>query len=533
MGKLISITHKTICFAMVVIMIWWSYCALRFSSAVTAISFDNNSKSTVLLLLLLLILCSISIYKRDWVKRIPNLVQNGMFLRALMAFVALMQITVVVSLGPIYFNWDPNQAIVESLNPTIWSKYLSNYPNNILEFRIVSLVLSLLPQSWHTQIALTFVLQMLNIIIIDVSIVGMYAVVKQYDDSIASYIFISMCLLLGIGGLCITPYTDSFCLPFVVGQFAVVCKINNGEKSVVRFGWQFLLGVLILCGYLIKPSSIIPMIAYVMLIIVQQLMCKKVISLLLSLLFMFGGVFFADCVWSLHESKMSVLKSDKSQSLPMTHFMMMGLKGNGGFDSEDVNNTLSFKTKQEKIDYNISMIETRLSDYGPLEYLNFLMKKSQNVFTDGSLGFDNDGSNGPFTQWTNQDVPDAWSAYTSTRFARNIASYYKHNERNHQTFRVLMQVFWVLFVAFMLYGTVRISRRALSINATEDWGRFFILLAIFGGVAFLMLFESGRSRYLIQFLPYLALLSGIGFDRFCSSNIMNPLNESNNSNQER
>lgn len=39
---------------------------------------------------------------------------------------------------------------------------------------------------------------------------------------------------------------------------------------------------------------------------------------------------------------------------------------------------------------------------------------------------------------------------------------------------------------------------------------------VIGFFVFLLLFEGGRSRYIIQFLPFLLILSSIGVDNFIS-----------------
>lgn len=46
-----------------------------------------------------------------------------------------------------------------------------------------------------------------------------------------------------------------------------------------------------------------------------------------------------------------------------------------------------------------------------------------------------------------------------------------------------------------------------------------IKLTILGGFIFLLLFEGGRSRYLIQFLPYLITLSSLGISQFLDKKI--------------
>jgi len=39
-------------------------------------------------------------------------------------------------------------------------------------------------------------------------------------------------------------------------------------------------------------------------------------------------------------------------------------------------------------------------------------------------------------------------------------------------------------------------------------------LAVFGGLLFLQIFEGGKTRYLIQFLPQILLVSALGLSQY-------------------
>ena len=42
----------------------------------------------------------------------------------------------------------------------------------------------------------------------------------------------------------------------------------------------------------------------------------------------------------------------------------------------------------------------------------------------------------------------------------------------------------------------------------------FLILAVFGGLLFLQIFEGGKTRYLIQFLPQILVLSALGLAQY-------------------
>ncbi|OXE60580.1 hypothetical protein ADH69_08455 [Limosilactobacillus reuteri] len=60
---------------------------------------------------------------------------------------------------------------------------------------------------------------------------------------------------------------------------------------------------------------------------------------------------------------------------------------------------------------------------------------------------------------------------------------------------------------FMIFATIKVDNSLV------------IKLTILGGFIFLLLFEGGRSRYLIQFLPYLITLSSLGISQFLDKKI--------------
>ena len=42
----------------------------------------------------------------------------------------------------------------------------------------------------------------------------------------------------------------------------------------------------------------------------------------------------------------------------------------------------------------------------------------------------------------------------------------------------------------------------------------FLILSVFGGLLFLQIFEGGKTRYLIQFLPQILILSAVGLTQY-------------------
>lgn len=66
--------------------------------------------------------------------------------------------------------------------------------------------------------------------------------------------------------------------------------------------------------------------------------------------------------------------------------------------------------------------------------------------------------------------------------------------------KAINDILWIITLIFMLFSL-----------CAKDWITLLLKYVVLGFALFLLLFEGGRSRYLIQFLPYVFLLSGIGF----------------------
>lgn len=55
----------------------------------------------------------------------------------------------------------------------------------------------------------------------------------------------------------------------------------------------------------------------------------------------------------------------------------------------------------------------------------------------------------------------------------------------------------------LVLAVIGVSRnRGLNIN--------FVSLTVLGGLVFLIIFESGGTKYMLQYLPYICLLAGVG-----------------------
>jgi len=76
-------------------------------------------------------------------------------------------------------------------------------------------------------------------------------------------------------------------------------------------------------------------------------------------------------------------------------------------------------------------------------------------------------------------------------------------DANMSGYKFFPQIIWVVALLFIFLASIGDSVETLQL----------LKYTIVGGFVFLLLFEGGRSRYLIQFLPYLFTLAGVGLNK--------------------
>lgn len=205
---------------------------------------------------------------------------------------------------------------------------------------------------------------------------------------------------------------------------------------------------------------------------------RKMVFLLLFVIIL--GVFYGG--YGLVKAR--ILPDAKNMAIPKTHWVMMGLQGDGGYLDDDFNSTIA--NGPDRVGYNIRIIKERLADMGPFGYMGLLVRKISATWGDGSYNL---------------------SAVVSGK-PRNINSvmmkfFYCEGDyfRIYRFFVNLMQVSLVL--ALFAWGvlTIRQSKQIIII----------LKLSIIGIFLFLLVWET-ISRYLVSFLPVLIISARYSFE---------------------
>lgn len=515
------------------IMLWWFWCALRFTSAgMMSISYENLSFSGTCLIygiIVLILLCLASRRIRQTVVNIGVAASNNK--RILFITLIIIQVIILLSAGRVSFGWDPAYTMNAALPPSKAgvNSYFSSYPNNLgilyYEHFVASLINIFTTVDYSK---LVFVLCLLNIVTIDLCLIWGYKIIEKYNRKYASRIFVISCILVGLSGYILIVYTDIACWPFLLLAVEIALRLIKGfnggflgSKTIIAL--SFILGFDTIIIYRLKPSAVIPVIALliVLLVIALSRFDKAIlVSFLVFAVSVGGSMYIAKASFDIVDKTQTIVRVNSDAAMPMTHFIAMGLNDNGGYNGSDVERVSSYTTTEQKDRYSKKVIKYRLKEYGVKGYAKFLLKKSNNFMADGSWGY---GKEGDFlvTSSTFEFGPDFFKKLPSTSFLTSVRNYIKPGTPHNTSLRLLQQLMYIVLIGMLLYGLVRSVKQQ---NA--DMLLLWFSLVIIGIVAFLLLFESGRSRYLLQFYPILSIMAGVscGLHTDNNSNIASLIN---------
>lgn len=175
----------------------------------------------------------------------------------------------------------------------------------------------------------------------------------------------------------------------------------------------------------------------------------------------------------------------------MVHFVAMGMTGNGGYNTADTEMDLKIKSPIKRRQKNIKLIRQRLKGFqGVTNYGKFLIQKQINNTADGSFSWGSD-----IVTKTNQSN----SVTRNRTIIRKLYAKEGQTQPNTFEYRFFAQLVWSASLILILF-TIKL----------DSWRIQFFKYGIVGFMLFLLIFEGGRSRYVIQFLPLVLVLATVG-----------------------
>ena len=359
----------------------------------------------------------------------------------------------------------------------------NNLPLGILLTAIFSIFYSL---GITSAIGLGVIGILLNICCINIAIIFLYKIFKMYFDEDKLTIFLLLTLLY-------TPfityvpifYTDTISLPFIVmGLYFLLKLIKENNKRILNI----LIGGLCLgVGTNLKFTVIIVLIAFIIYYLffltnIKLLEKTKILIILVST--------FIIPVILLNVYKAINFDTEKinQESFPITHWIMMGLTGKGGYNKEDFDYTKSFKDKTTKKEENIKIINKRFTHLiNEKKILKFYTNKVLYTWGDGTYF-----------------APAKLNLEPTNNFA--IKDYVLPSENNkNYLYTTIAQVQLILTLLFIIIGMV--LKKYLT--SEQQQLQLFTNIIIFGVFLFFIIWET-RSRYLINMIPVLLISCYLG-----------------------
>jgi integral membrane protein (TIGR03766 family) len=319
-------------------------------------------------------------------------------------------------------------------------------------------------------------------------------VVKPQATATAIYFH---CGWLALFPSIIMPYTDAWVLPLVSLYLLCYFIIKRKTYSVfIKIPAAIIFGITSTLTYFMKPSAIIPIIAILIIEILNLVISKKALNLkkffvpfLLMCLISIAGIKTYQLSNKVIQNQ-DYIQIQKWRAIPAIHFIAIGIYGDGGYSKKQAVAMAVLPKRQEKVAYSKRLLLKRLKKLGPFGYLKFLIKKQGANTADGTFGWLREGH---FFR-ENQKPP---LQGISNLFKNFIYLY----GRNIADFRFAAQLWWIFLLTAVALGFGK-----------QNQLRQMLKLALVGGFIFLLIFEGGRSRYMIQFLPILLLLASISFE---------------------
>lgn len=292
-------------------------------------------------------------------------------------------------------------------------------------------------------------------------------------------------------------YTNTISIPFTMGIFCLAMLLFQETRPRRRVLYLVLEAVLLVCGFFIRVTTLIPVIALVVYRLLKgqgETMSRPGRSTVLKEAAVFAAAFlllFGGCRMLVNTH---VSEELRSRNFPVTHWVMMGLQGNGGYSASDEDFTYRFPEKDDKTKANIREIRSRLETLGSQDPSCILDLFSRKLTTTWATDLD-----GLYleTGWVQAYRPLQNYLFG---FKNSLLLYY-------------YALFKLMLFGFCILGLLR------ELRSRKTGPIYPYTLALFGFFLFYLLWEA-NCRYAICLTLMLCMLAFHGMDGLLSFDVL-------------
>jgi hypothetical protein len=274
----------------------------------------------------------------------------------------------------------------KTVSPTAIENYFAIYPNNIPLCIFEHLLLKLGSWMGLKYEYYLFYLDLINVLLIDLAMCFTYQIIKMLHSETLAVKFLLLCALNPLlYAYSILVYTSTLSMPFIMGAIYFFLRASREKKAIKRIVYTIATILIMYFGYRLRVTLVITIIAMLIYMILQkkEKITKEAIIrngktvIIITITFV-----LANGIYQSVENKYVAFDYSKT-GLPVTHWLMMGAQGSGGFNVEDFNYTLSFSTKEERVKANLEEYKRRIHNLGLDGTFRLILNKLRVTWSDG------------------------------------------------------------------------------------------------------------------------------------------------------
>lgn len=290
-----------------------------------------------------------------------------------------------------------------------FARYANNYAMTIMTHWFIKLfrMIGLIRQDFSNAV---IVLQFINVLFVDAAFAGCYAFLNKYFSKAKAVLFLLYMVFNPLSYVWLPFYYTNTCsMAFAIwgiyllyAIYDLICEKNDKiaktidtdndlkrqrRNNIKQILYTILAGIIFYFGYKLRATVAIALIAAVIGLYCRgkRINRKSFILVLLLFCISFGGT---KIIYGAVEDHYLAF-DETDTAFPLTHWIAMGLNelGDGSFNANDEQRTMSYPTAKEKKDATVSLLKERADELGALGIAKLYMRKLSNTYADGAGGY--------------------------------------------------------------------------------------------------------------------------------------------------
>ncbi len=390
-------------------------------------------------------------------------------------------------------------------------EYYSRFPNNLLMIWIYSQIGKLAVLFRINTIG--YVLLAFQSVICVSSLLLVFLITRDMTGSIkpAWFAYSLSYLFVGLSPWFMIAYSDATGIVFPLLIIRLYQISKRCQRPLVVLLLRFLIGLLSMASFYIKPQLLIAFIAVIIIDIAGSLnkepqvppigLKRKIFTISANLATTLIGIALFLIIYNCLIVPSIPIAVNPDMRAGVKHYIMMGLNDStdGVYSDSDYVFSYAYNTNAERDAADMELAIQRLKEYGAIGLFRHLADKHVENYGDGTFGWLVEG--GFFNNW---------SPRTEYGLGKLIRFTISGSGAKLQAFKNTFQMLWLTIMFLIIF--IPFSN---NFRVTPDTDTLLALsLAVIGLTIFELLFEA-RARYLFCYAPFYVMLASVGYCNLC------------------